>query len=207
MRYMTVINLCMLFSSLCWNICKNNCLFGWKQHILQLWATLMEGPTKWGRICSTFASTLYHHYCSDHECMPSWSYTFSVNSMTWSLGTDSTPVDIASGGRSWNHHLALNAHSILASTEICIFFLKDVVLLLTHLKSISWWQWQDVSSFIAFSLSLSVLIHFPQWTQLQFGLFSVPTSGPQLVYQRPWYVLFCLWKSAYKRSLAAYRKE
>ena len=33
------------------------------------------------------------------------------------------------------------------------------------------------------------------------------TSGPQLVYQRPWYVLFCLWKSAYKRSLAAYRKE
>ena len=46
-----------------------------------------------------------------------------------------------------------------------------------------------------------------QWTQLQFGLFSVPTSGPQLVYQRPWYVLFCLWNSAYKRSLAAYRKE
>ena len=46
-----------------------------------------------------------------------------------------------------------------------------------------------------------------QWTQLQFGLFSVPTSGPQLVYQRPWYVLFWLWKSAYKRSLAAYRKE
>ena len=33
------------------------------------------------------------------------------------------------------------------------------------------------------------------------------TSGPQLVYQRPWYVLFCLWKSAYKRFLAAYRKE
>ena len=25
--------------------------------------------------------------------------------------------------------------------------------------------------------------------------FPVPTSGPQLVYQRPWYVLFCLWKS------------
>ena len=46
-----------------------------------------------------------------------------------------------------------------------------------------------------------------QWAQLQFGLFSVPTSGPQLVYPRPWYVLFCLWKSAYKRSLAAYRKE
>ena len=40
-----------------------------------------------------------------------------------------------------------------------------------------------------------------------YAVFSVPTSGPQLVYQRPWYVLFCLWKSAYKRSLAAYRKE
>ena len=38
-------------------------------------------------------------------------------------------------------------------------------------------------------------------------IFSVPISGPQLVYQRPWYVLFCLWKSAFKRSLAAYRKE
>ena len=50
-------------------------------------------------------------------------------------------------------------------------------------------------------------IDLSQWTQLQFGLFSVPTSGPQLVYQRPWYVLFCLWKSAYKRSFAAYRKE
>ena len=48
-------------------------------------------------------------------------------------------------------------------------------------------------------------IHLCQ--SLQFGLFSVPTSGPQLVYQRPWYVLFCLWKSEYKRSLAAYRNE
>ena len=53
-----------------------------------------------------------------------------------------------------------------------------------------------------------------QWTQLQFGLFSVPTSGPQLVYQRPWYALFwkrpwfvlsCLWDGAYKRTLAVNR--
>ena len=36
------------------------------------------------------------------------------------------------------------------------------------------------------------------------SIFSVPTSGPHLVYPRPWYVLFCLWKSAYKISLAAY---
>ena len=50
----------------------------------------------------------------------------------------------------------------------------------------------------------SILLSGPSCS---FGLFSVPTSGPQLVYQRPWYVLFCLWKSAYKRSLAAYRKE
>ena len=46
-----------------------------------------------------------------------------------------------------------------------------------------------------------------QWTQLQFGLFSVPTSGPQLVYQRLWFVLLCLWTSAYNRSLAAYQKR
>ena len=45
----------------------------------------------------------------------------------------------------------------------------------------------------------------PQVCQLRISCFL--TSGPQLVYQRPWYVLFCLWKSAYKRSLAAYRKE
>ena len=31
-----------------------------------------------------------------------------------------------------------------------------------------------------------------QWTQLQFGLFSVPTSHPQLVYQRP-----CMYCSVY----------
>ena len=40
-----------------------------------------------------------------------------------------------------------------------------------------------------------------QWTHLQFELLSVPTSGPQLVHQRPWYVLSCLWESAYKRLL------
>ena len=28
-----------------------------------------------------------------------------------------------------------------------------------------------------------------------------------LVYQRPWYVLSCLWDGAYKRTLAANRKE
>ena len=37
--------------------------------------------------------------------------------------------------------------------------------------------------------------------------FSVPTSGSQLVQQRLWYVLSCLWESAYKRPLAVYRKE
>ena len=38
-------------------------------------------------------------------------------------------------------------------------------------------------------------------------LFLVPASAPQLVHQRPWYVLSCLWDSAYKRTLAANRKE
>ena len=42
---------------------------------------------------------------------------------------------------------------------------------------------------------------------LQFGLFSIPTSGPQLVQQRLWYVLCCLWESAYERSLCDYQKE
>ena len=45
------------------------------------------------------------------------------------------------------------------------------------------------------------------WMHLQFGLFSIPTSGPQLVHQMLWYALSYLWDSAYKRSLAAYRNE
>ena len=38
-------------------------------------------------------------------------------------------------------------------------------------------------------------------------LFLVPASAPRLVQQRPWYVLSCLWNDAYKRTLAANRKE
>ena len=38
-------------------------------------------------------------------------------------------------------------------------------------------------------------------------LFLVPASVPRLVQQRPWYVLSCLWDGAYKRTLAANRKE
>ena len=38
-------------------------------------------------------------------------------------------------------------------------------------------------------------------------LFLVPVSAPRLVYQRPWYVLSCLWDDAYKRTLAANQKE
>ena len=37
----------------------------------------------------------------------------------------------------------------------------------------------------------------PRWqVHLQFGLFSVPTGGPQV-----WYVLACLWESAIKYPL------
>ena len=46
----------------------------------------------------------------------------------------------------------------------------------------------------------------PSW----FGpieLFLVPASAPRLVQQRPWYELSCLWDDAYKRTLAANRKE
>ena len=32
-------------------------------------------------------------------------------------------------------------------------------------------------------------------------------GGPRLVYQRPWYVLSCLWDGAYKITLAVNRKE
>ena len=38
-------------------------------------------------------------------------------------------------------------------------------------------------------------------------LFLVPASAPRFVYQRPWYVLSCLWDEAYKRILAANWKE
>ena len=45
------------------------------------------------------------------------------------------------------------------------------------------------------------------WKHLQFGLFFIPTSSPQLVHRKLWYVMSCLWEGVYKRSLAAYRKE
>ena len=38
-------------------------------------------------------------------------------------------------------------------------------------------------------------------------LFLVPASAPRLVYQKPWYVLICLWDGAYKRTLAANRTK
>ena len=38
-------------------------------------------------------------------------------------------------------------------------------------------------------------------------LILVPASAPRLVQQRPWYVLSCLWDDAYKRTIAANRKE
>ena len=38
-------------------------------------------------------------------------------------------------------------------------------------------------------------------------LFLVSARAPRLVKQRPWYVLSCLWDGAYKRTLAANRKE
>ena len=48
----------------------------------------------------------------------------------------------------------------------------------------------------------------PTWLMhLQFGLFSIPTRGPEQVHQRLWCVLSCLWESTNKRSHAGYQKE
>ena len=41
----------------------------------------------------------------------------------------------------------------------------------------------------------------PSWSG-PIELFLVPASAPQLVQQRLWYVLSCLWDGAYKRTLA-----
>ena len=38
-------------------------------------------------------------------------------------------------------------------------------------------------------------------------LFLVSASAPRLVQQMSWYVFSCLWDDAYKRTLAANRKE
>ena len=38
-------------------------------------------------------------------------------------------------------------------------------------------------------------------------LFLIPASAPRLMYQRPWYVLSCLWDGAYIRTLAANQRE
>ena len=39
-----------------------------------------------------------------------------------------------------------------------------------------------------------------------FPIVLVPASAPRLVYQKPWFVLSCLWDDAYKRTLAANRE-
>ena len=60
------------------------------------------------------------------------------------------------------------------------------------------------------TLSCKGLDHLinPTWRMhLQFGLFSVPTSGPQLVHQRLWYGLFLLWEGAYKKPLLVIKES
>ena len=52
----------------------------------------------------------------------------------------------------------------------------------------------------------SSVVERPLMVRWVIGLFLVPASVPRLVYQRPWYVLSCLWDGAYKRILAANRK-
>ena len=71
------------------------------------------------------------------------------------------------------------------------------------------WEYLRHQSFYRFLPRNSPALQInPAWQKhLQLRLFSVPTSGPQLVNQWLWYVLSCLWESAYKTSLAVYWKE
>ena len=66
---------------------------------------------------------------------------------------------------------------------------------------------RGVAQAVEHSVKVWILLYGGSILHLQIGLFSVPTSDPQLVHQRLWYVLPCLWESEYKRSLAAYWKE
>ena len=64
--------------------------------------------------------------------------------------------------------------------------------------------------FLPSFLSFSMIHCFLFWLRdISFLLFLslVPASAPRLVQQSPWYVLSCLWDGAYKRTLAANRKE
>ena len=46
----------------------------------------------------------------------------------------------------------------------------------------------------------------PSWGE-PIEIFFVPASAPRLVYQKPWYIISCLWDGAYKRTLAVNRTE
>ena len=56
-------------------------------------------------------------------------------------------------------------------------------------------------------ICVSVQYGYTLYICIQFGLFSVPTSGPQLVHQRMGYVLSCLCERAYKDPLMHIRKS
>ena len=65
--------------------------------------------------------------------------------------------------------------------------------------AVSWWtclnrQWCDGSS------DRSSMVD-------PLSYFSFQQCAPRLVYQRPWYVLSCLWDGPYKITLAVNRKE
>ena len=68
-----------------------------------------------------------------------------------------------------------------------------------------------VYNVIARNIGFSFLLSFFKIGSILRGgpieLFLVPASAPRMVQQRPWYVLSCLWDSAYKRTLAANRNE
>ena len=63
----------------------------------------------------------------------------------------------------------------------------------------------EIGHFFTCNISANRNIHFtypsPASTR------RLPASAPRLVYQKPWYVLSCLWDGAYKRTLAANWKD
>ena len=70
------------------------------------------------------------------------------------------------------------------------------------------WEWWDITQAVEHSHVKVAIIQSSLHGRCicSLGVFSVPTSGPELIHQRLWYVLSRLLESAYKRSLVAYQK-
>ena len=97
-------------------------------------------------------------------------------------------------------------HTTAFVTPVLKHWLEQEIAQWVYQEGLIWWHIAPREDTLALN-DIPRRIDPSQWTQLQFGLFSVPTSGPQLVYQRPWYVLFCLWKMHIKDPLLLIEKS